>query len=147
MIVGDGIELRRMKSEVRSRKLEDRIFFTGFIKDKVIIAKLIENSIALIHLTEEDFGICMAEALVLGKPVIGFEKGGAREIIKKGYNGELIGGKNNKEITNNLKNTVKKLALNEKKYIISIGKENNGIFSGEKFTKAIINLTKTTINT
>jgi len=147
VVVGDGKEIKNLKFKVKSLGLEDRVFFTGFIKDKAIIAKLIKNSIALIHLTEEDFGISMAEALALGTPVIGLEKGGAKEIIKKRHNGELIGGKNNKEIIGNLKNAVKKLALNEKKYIINIGKEDNGIFSGEKFTKAIVNLAKTTINT
>jgi glycosyltransferase involved in cell wall biosynthesis len=134
LIVGDGSEAKSLKFKVESLKLKNRIFFTGFVGDKKVIAKLIKNSTALIHLTEEDFGICMAEALSLGKPVIGLEKGGAKEIIKRGYNGELIDGKNNKEIINNLKNAVKKLALNEKKYIINIGKEDDGIFSGEKFT-------------
>ncbi|MFA6437456.1 MAG: glycosyltransferase [Candidatus Paceibacterota bacterium] len=147
VIVGDGAEQHKLKIKSEKLKINDRVFFTGFIKDKAIIARLVENSIALIHLTEEDFGICMAEALALGKPVIGFKKGGAREIIKRGHNGELIDGKNNEEIINNLKNAVKKLALNKKKYIINITKQNKGMFLKKNFIKEILNLVKATVNT
>ncbi len=45
---------------------------------------------ALIFPQEEDFGITAVESLASGRPVIAFNKGGSREIIKEGINGEFF---------------------------------------------------------
>jgi glycosyltransferase involved in cell wall biosynthesis len=38
---------------------------------------------------EEPFGIVMAEALACGTPVVGFPRGGVREVVRDGHNGWL----------------------------------------------------------
>ncbi len=43
-----------------------------------------------LHVGEEDFGISMVEALAAGTPVIGFVRGGARDIVRDGIDGILI---------------------------------------------------------
>ncbi len=43
-----------------------------------------------LHVGEEDFGISMVEALAAGTPVIGFARGGARDIVREGVDGILV---------------------------------------------------------
>ncbi|MDQ3630419.1 MAG: glycosyltransferase [Actinomycetota bacterium] len=43
-----------------------------------------------LHVGEEDFGISMVEALAAGTPVIGFARGGARDILRDGVDGVLV---------------------------------------------------------
>ena len=43
-----------------------------------------------LHVGEEDFGISMVEALAAGTPVIGFARGGARDIVRDGIDGVLV---------------------------------------------------------
>jgi len=43
-----------------------------------------------VHVGEEDFGISMVEALAAGTPVIGFARGGARDILHDGVHGVLV---------------------------------------------------------
>ncbi len=45
---------------------------------------------ALIFPQEEDFGITAVESLASGRPIIAYDKGGAREIIEAGINGEFF---------------------------------------------------------
>ena len=43
-----------------------------------------------IHVGEEDFGITMVEALAAGTPVLAVDRGGARDIVRRGRDGVLI---------------------------------------------------------
>jgi glycosyltransferase involved in cell wall biosynthesis len=43
-----------------------------------------------VHVGEEDFGISMVEALAAGTPVLGVNRGGARDIVRPGEDGMLI---------------------------------------------------------
>lgn len=90
VIAGEGRELKKLKEYTKRKGLNNKIFFTGFVKNHTNIMRLIKNSLGLIHLAEEDFGLSMLEALALGKPVIAYYKGSAQEIIKEGRNGYLI---------------------------------------------------------
>ena len=49
-----------------------------------------EHAAAFIHIGEEDFGISMVEALAAGAPVIGVDRGGARDIVRPGVDGVLL---------------------------------------------------------
>jgi glycosyltransferase involved in cell wall biosynthesis len=44
-----------------------------------------------IHVGEEDFGITMVEALAAGTPVLALDRGGARDIVRDGRDGLLVG--------------------------------------------------------
>ena len=90
VIVGEGPEERKLKRKANQAKTKERIKFVGFVKNRDKLLKLIKDSLGLIHLAEEDFGLVMLEALKLGRPVIALDRGGSRELIKPGINGELI---------------------------------------------------------
>ncbi len=130
VIVGEGRELKRLKTQ--SIKIKKKIIFTGFIKNKNKLIQLVKNSIGLIHLAEEDFGLSILETLKLGKPVIAYDKGGSKELIKKGVSGEFFTNKKD------LVKTIKKVAKNIDKYKSVIIKKSVNGFSQKKFKKEIL---------
>ncbi len=84
VIIGTG-PLRK-SLEKKSGK---HIHFKGFQKDETL-PKWYREARALVHVAEEDFGLAAAEALACGTPVIAFDRGGVRELVQSGVNGELF---------------------------------------------------------
>lgn len=84
VIVGAGEEMNYLKSIAG-----ENIVFKGRLSDEKC-AEWMAGSKALIFPSEEDFGITMVEALAAGKPVLAYGAGGATEIVKPGFNGELF---------------------------------------------------------
>lgn len=54
------------------------------------LAELYARASGFIHVGEEDFGITMVEALASGTPVIGLDRGGARDIVRHERDGLLL---------------------------------------------------------
>ncbi len=74
-IVGDGPEYKALKHAAASN-----IEFCGRVSDQDL-RDLYSRCRALLMPGEEDFGMTMVEALASGKPVIGWARGGALEIV------------------------------------------------------------------
>ena len=55
------------------------------------LARLYAGAAGFIHVGEEDFGISMVEALAAGTPVLAVDRGGARDIVRPGVDGLLLG--------------------------------------------------------
>lgn len=78
VVVGDGPLLNSLKEKVKVENVED-VIFTGARND---IANVIQSSDLLILPSySESFGLVLIEALACGKPVIGSNVGGIKEII------------------------------------------------------------------
>lgn len=75
IVVGDGSELPQLR-EHAGNKVE----FLGF-QDSDDLCELYRNATALIHPAEEDFGIAPVEAQAAGRPVIAYNRGGAKETV------------------------------------------------------------------
>jgi glycosyltransferase involved in cell wall biosynthesis len=58
--------------------------------DRKRLASLYVRAAGFIHVGEEDFGISMVEALAAGTPVLAVDRGGARDIVRRGRDGVLI---------------------------------------------------------
>ena len=79
--------VERLKGAVRAGKWADRIHFYGFREH---VGQVIEEAdIGLTCSRYEAFGRSTAEALMMGKPVIGTNRGGTVEIIDDGVDGFL----------------------------------------------------------
>jgi glycosyltransferase involved in cell wall biosynthesis len=85
-IFGDGPDFNRLKDLAGEAT---NIEFLGRVSNEAQI-KLYSEAQAFINPQEEDFGITMVESLASGRPVIAFNKGGAREIVEVGINGLLF---------------------------------------------------------
>jgi glycosyltransferase involved in cell wall biosynthesis len=76
-LVGDGPEYAALKKLAASN-----IEFCGRVSDEEL-RELYARSAALVVPGEEDFGMTMVESLASGKPVVGFGRGGAVEIVRE----------------------------------------------------------------
>ena len=84
IIVGQGEEERRLKALAKSK-----IIFISQLTDKELVGYY-QSCRALIFPSEEDFGLVSLEAQAMGRPVIGYIKGGAAETIIPGKTGLLF---------------------------------------------------------
>lgn len=75
-IVGDGPEFRKLK-----RLAGSTVEFCGRVNETEL-RNLYAAARALIVPGEEDFGMTTVEALASGKPVVGLNRGGTREIVE-----------------------------------------------------------------
>jgi len=75
VIVGQGREETRLK-----QLAGPTVKFAGWVDDRQLIAYY-QNCRALIMPQEEDFGLSSVEAQAAGRPVIAFNRGGARETV------------------------------------------------------------------
>lgn len=83
-IFGAGPELENLK-EIAKPNIE----FLGKVSEQEK-AELYKKCIAFLHPQEEDFGITALEAMVSGRPVIAYNKGGALETVISGITGEFF---------------------------------------------------------
>jgi len=82
-IVGEGPELSKLKSLVKSPLIE----FLPFVESLDELRKIYSQARALIFPQVEDFGLVAAEAQACGLPIIGYNAGGLKEIVKEGKTG------------------------------------------------------------
>jgi len=84
VVVGTG----HLEAELRAAATPN-VEFRPRVDDEEL-RRLYRRARALVYPAEEDFGIAMAEAQATGTPVIGFGKGGARDIVVDGVTGWLL---------------------------------------------------------
>lgn len=78
VVVGDGPLLKQLKDKAEKENISD-VYFTGARKD---VEKIIPSADVLVLPSfSESFGLVLIEALASGKPVIGSDVGGIKEII------------------------------------------------------------------
>jgi len=75
VVIGDGAEFASLQA-----KAHRNVELLGF-QDSERVVQYMQHARAFVFAAEEDFGICIAEALACGTPVIAFGKGGALEIV------------------------------------------------------------------
>jgi glycosyltransferase involved in cell wall biosynthesis len=89
---GEGPEQGRLERAARRWLLEDRIRFEGWVPRSLLLSQ-VANAGALIHpAVHEEAGLCIAEALTLGTPVVALDHGGPAEIVHQwpGTPSELV---------------------------------------------------------
>lgn len=75
--------------EELKRQAGSSVEFLGRVSDSER-ARLFSGAIAFIHPQEEDFGITSVESMATGRPVIAFNKGGAKETVIEGVTGAFF---------------------------------------------------------
>ena len=88
LIAGEGERLDELQNLARAAGIEERVTFTGFMKDLAPFWK----SIDVFALTSlwEGFGFVAAEAMLAHKPVLAFGVSNLPEMIENGKNGYLF---------------------------------------------------------
>jgi len=85
---GKGEQLNLLKEKTKNYNLEDRIEFSGWVKDKTSFFK--EIDLFVVPSREEEFGLTMVEAMKYHTPVLATSCPGPSDVIKDGYNGYLV---------------------------------------------------------
>ncbi|MEK9175930.1 MAG: glycosyltransferase [Patescibacteria group bacterium] len=131
-IIGTGPMIKAYKS-----KAKNNIEFLGELTDRRL-TDYYENCKALVFPGLEDFGLVMAEAQSLGKPVIAYKAGGAKDIIKPGVTGEFFSEQTPESLIKTLKRFNEKsynkaeIIRNSKKFSYKIFKNELEAFIKEK---------------
>ena len=82
-ICGDGPERRRLERAARRWGVRDRVSFDGWFSRDVLLER-IASAGALIHpALHEEAGLCVAEALAMGTPVVCLDRGGPPAILRE----------------------------------------------------------------
>jgi glycosyltransferase involved in cell wall biosynthesis len=94
LIVGDNsrVDLNRqhyeeIASRLRELGIEDKFIFTGHRDDVYRLMSAMDISVLATH--REGFGLCVAEAMAMRKPVVATEVGGLLEVVESGVTGYL----------------------------------------------------------
>lgn len=91
LIIGDGPERERVKSQIYNYGLESRVSLLGQIPSYEV-AEFMEKSAVLVlpYLQQEPFSLTGYEAIKRGLPVVAFAVGGVTDWLEDGVNGYLI---------------------------------------------------------
>jgi 1,2-diacylglycerol 3-alpha-glucosyltransferase len=109
VIVGSGPSLEEYK-----KLAADNVIFTGFVDDKLLSSAYASADIFASASDSETFGLTFVEAMHFGLPVVGVDRLGAKEVIKDGKNGFLVGVGNVNTIADKINLLVKRPALRKK---------------------------------
>lgn len=82
-IGGEGIEKRRLESLVAQSGLSNRVFFLGALSRDDVIQTISRADVFVSGSRYETFGVVIAEALALGRPVIATKCGGPETIVRE----------------------------------------------------------------
>lgn len=127
VIIGEGPERKKLK-----RKAKKNIKFLGWQPNEVV-NEYYKNCAAFIFPGEDDFGITPVEAMVYGKPVLAYKKGGATETVIEGKTGEFF----NWQHPAVLADGIRRLRENLKKYNPKLIRRHTKKFSRERFENEI----------
>jgi phosphatidyl-myo-inositol dimannoside synthase len=90
LIVGDGDDRQRLEAKARSRGIEDRVVFAGFIPEAEKADHYRLADAFVMPGRGEGFGFVFLEALACGIPVLGSTLDGSREALRGGTLGILV---------------------------------------------------------
>lgn len=135
-IVGEGEQEEYLK-KIATKNVK----IVGW-KSDTMLKKYYSNARALIFPTVDDFGITAVEAMSFGVPVIGIRKGGMREIIKEGVNGEFF----DEQTVEVLSDGIRRFMDNEDFYQKNEIIESVNSFSKKNFKKNFLKIVEDILN-
>lgn len=130
-IIGTG----EYEYELKKMVVGDNVEFLGFKNDDDR-NHYVSKCLAFINPQEEDFGITPVEAMMTGRPVIAFKKGGAIETVVDNVTGIFF----EKQTIKDLKDAI--LKFDKTKFDSKTIQEHANKFSKEEFKRKILELTK-----
>lgn len=99
-IVGNGseAEIEELKNRAKSAKVENKIYFCGFLEGAELIEEYQKAQAFILPTREDCFGLVLLEAACAGVPIISSKYAdGAYDVIVDGENGLIIDPYNSKE--------------------------------------------------
>ncbi len=132
LIVGEGPLLNQLREQSKTLNIEKNIIFLG--KKDNIVPYL--NVIDIFVLTSKSEGLpnAILEAMSIEKPIVTFDVGGCRELVRESENGFLVPFMNHDLFSNKLK-----LLINDEQLRLKMGKMSRKIVVENFSMKEMIN--------
>jgi len=90
-LAGDGPEMRCMRAWVKTHKLDEKVIFTGYLREGDKVQALIDADMFVFPTYYgEGCPVSLLEAMAAGLPIITAPAGGIPDIFKDGTNGFLL---------------------------------------------------------
>jgi glycogen(starch) synthase len=99
VISGDGPHKRELQDEVRGRRLQRAVSFTGFLDESELPAVLAAMDTVVVPSIYEPFGMVALEAAAAGAPLAVAATGGLTEIVEPGVTGVTFPAKDPERLT------------------------------------------------
>jgi glycosyltransferase involved in cell wall biosynthesis len=132
LVVGDGQQSRALRALAAPN-----ITFTGYLARRDYV-RAVALARALVFAGCEDFGIAMAEAQACGTPVIAFDRGGARDIVRPfGRTDTPTGILFERQAVAEIKHAIEHFELQRRAISPSACRQNAARFSEERFRHEI----------
>ena len=136
-LVGDGVEVDRIRENISFLNIEPYVFFLGYQENPRSFMSIAD--LLVLPPKEEGFGRVLLEAMGAGTPVIGTNIGGIPEIIEHGTNGLLVDHGDIEALKNSIIKILKNNSLREE--IIQGGYETiNSKFCIETYQEKLENI-------
>lgn len=90
VIVGDGVELLKLKNLVNSLEIQNNVFFMGALPQASIYKIMIASDVFLSLYDLSNVGNPLMEAMMCSKPIITLNVGDTNQLISNNYNGILL---------------------------------------------------------
>ncbi len=107
LIVGQGEEEANLKSQISNLKLEDRVYFIGYLPHKEMVKYLQISDIFIRPSLSEGLGNSFLEAMAAGLPIIATPVGGIPDFLKDGETGLFCEVKNPRSIAQKVEKLIK----------------------------------------
>jgi 1,2-diacylglycerol 3-alpha-glucosyltransferase len=91
LIVGGGPSREQIAETFRAAGVADRLVFTGSLGGGALADAYAAMDVFAFASTSETQGMVLAEAMAVGVPVVAVDAPGAREVVRDGVNGRLLG--------------------------------------------------------
>ncbi|MBD3246163.1 MAG: glycosyltransferase [Candidatus Omnitrophica bacterium] len=91
LIVGEGPSKKKVSDFFRHRGLQERVHFTGFLKEQELVDAYHAMDVFVFASHTETQGLVVTEAMASGVPVAAVSGPGVRDIVEDGVNGKMIG--------------------------------------------------------
>jgi glycosyltransferase involved in cell wall biosynthesis len=78
---GNGREQPRLERAAERWRLADRISFEGWVPRRELLSSVVRAGVLIHPAVHEEAGLCIAEALMLGTPIVALDHGGPSEIV------------------------------------------------------------------
>lgn len=92
LVIGRGVEQRRLEDLAVELGLRERTRFTGFVSDDERDALLARSSVCVCPSEKEGWGLTVIEANAAGVPVVATDAPGLRDSVRDGETGYLVPG-------------------------------------------------------
>lgn len=102
IIIGEGIERKKLERLVKELNLSKYFLFTGFVPSSILLSAYGAADIFVLPSFSETQGIVLLEASASGKPLIGGDNSAVKEIVINGYNGYTFKTNNYQDLANKI---------------------------------------------